>query len=133
MSLQHGEDSSYAIGTEALTHSMDYLARYEQYINSITPEEIQAYAQKYLNGKSYALVYALPGEKERYSEKTSNVDGVLPNFTPEAGPALATKQEPSTQDAQPEPLQDQAVTDVKLTPNPPPRLNVQAWLLTFEA
>jgi zinc protease len=126
MSLQHGEDSSYAIGTEALTHSVDYLARYEQYINSITPEEIQAYAQKYFNGKSYALVYALPGEKERYSEKTSNVDGVLPNFTPEAGPALATKQEPSTQDAQPYPQQDPAVTDVKLTPNPPPRLNVQA-------
>jgi len=124
MSLQHGEDSSFAIGTEGLTNSLDYLARYEQYINSITPEDIQSYARKYLNGKSYALVYALPGEKEVYSEKTSNVDGALPTFKPEAGPAIPTTEEPSTLEPPPEGKQD--IVEAKLTSNTSSRLNLNA-------
>ena len=129
MFLQHGEDSSFAIGTEALTNSVDYLARYEQYINSITPEDVQAYGQKYLNGNSYALVYALPGEKEKFSEKTSNFEGVLPSFTPEAGPAIPSTQEPSTQEPstqEPKPEETQDLVEAKLTSNTTPRLNLNA-------
>jgi hypothetical protein len=124
MSLQHGEDSSFAIGTEALTNSVDYLARYEQYINSITPEDVQSYAKCYLNGKSYALVYALPGEQEKSSEKTSNVDGVLPNFKPEAGPVIPTTQEPSMQEPKAEGKQD--IVEAKLKPSSSQRLNLNA-------
>ncbi len=124
MSLQHGEDSSFAIGTEALTSSVDYLAHYEQYINSITAKDIEAYAKRYMNGKSYALVYALPGEKEQSSEKTSNVDGVLPSFKPEAGPVVPSTQEPSTQEPKPEGKQD--IVEAKLISNTSSRLNLNA-------
>jgi zinc protease len=87
MSLRHSDDSSYAIGDEALNGSMDYLANYSQYINSITPNDIQQYANKYLNGDSYALVYALPGRDHLESDKVSSKSGVLPSFVPQAGPA----------------------------------------------
>ncbi len=96
MSLQHGEDSSFAIGTEAMTGSMDYLTQYEREIQKLQPEDVQAYAQCYLKGDSYVLAYALPGEKALESQKTSNVMGVLPSFqsqvahteTPELSPPL---------------------------------------------
>ena len=129
MSLQHGEDSSYAIGTEALTHSIDYLTHYEQYMNSITPEDVQAYAKEYLNGKSYALIYALPGEKEKASDKTSNVDGILPSFQPELVPSLLPSPNPPVEEGGVKPEKKQAsqsIVEAKLSPNSSPRLNLNA-------
>jgi predicted Zn-dependent peptidase len=86
MSLRYSDDSSYNIGYEALNGSPDYLSRYDQYINHVTTEDIQAYAKKYMNGDSYALVYALPGHETLESDKISSTRGVLPSFVPQAGP-----------------------------------------------
>jgi len=75
------------------------------------------------------LVYALPGEKEKFSEKTSNFEGVLPSFTPEAGPAIPSTQEPSTQEPstqEPKPEETQDLVEAKLTSNTTPRLNLNA-------
>lgn len=117
MNLQHGEDSSYAIGAEAINGNLNYLSRYEDYINAVGPEDVQAYAQCYLNGKTYALVYALPGDEAKEGAKRSNLKGILPSFKGQVG---NEKKEASSEEEAVAPVSASTApsTDVKWTTPP---------------
>jgi hypothetical protein len=85
MDLRYSEHSSEVLGSEGLSGTLDYVSKYPEFINSVTPQDIQDYAKKYMDGSSYALVYALPGSTHLESDKTSSTDGTLPSFVPHAG------------------------------------------------
>jgi zinc protease len=52
--------ASVLVDLEWYELGMDYLLRYTDTINAITPEDVQAAAQKYFNPQAYALAIAGP-------------------------------------------------------------------------
>jgi len=85
MALRYSEHSSEVLGSEGLTGTLDYVSDYGKYVNAVTQQDIKDYANKYMDGSSYALVYALPGNDFQESDKTSSKSGVLPSFVPHVG------------------------------------------------
>lgn len=53
------------MGEEAMNQSLPYYLHYIQLANSIRPEDIVMVAQKYLNPRSYAVVFGVPSNRGR--------------------------------------------------------------------
>ncbi|MFM7468229.1 MAG: M16 family metallopeptidase [Vampirovibrionales bacterium] len=77
-------NATMQMGSEATAGSMDYWLHYPQWIDSITPEDVQRVAKTYLRPEQFAMVVGLPG-KTRGFLPTVTLDAPAPSISPLKG------------------------------------------------
>jgi zinc protease len=84
--LENGSDQNNAaeaasmnLGSEALTQSLPYYLSFKQWVNSLTPADIQRVATEYLKSNRYAVVFGIPShQRQTATQDAATVQGTLP-------------------------------------------------------
>lgn len=78
---------SYVLGEEATQGDMNYLLKYPQILDSITPSDIQRMLMYYVNPKTYAVAFGIPGTSVKEAGNPFATEKKLVTLNKTASPA----------------------------------------------